>query len=144
MYIQFTPCVQRVTDFDITCPNMTTNSLSADPTKWSNTLKQFVGNLPTNWLSMFDRFVILALKGLRLTNYYDQSHVFRDRRQVWLAMLSQFKLINYLLFPLKSSQNHTFCDDFRGIVVNQFSQIRCLEVKFGDFNLIQLSVYFNL
>ena len=41
------------------------NSLSANPTKWSNTLKQFVGNLPTNCLSVFDHFVILALKGLK-------------------------------------------------------------------------------
>ena len=38
--------------------------LSAIPTKWSNTLKQFVGNLPTNCLSVFDHFVGLALKGL--------------------------------------------------------------------------------
>ena len=41
------------------------NSLSAIPTKWSNTLKQFFGNLPTNCLSVFDHFVKLALKGLR-------------------------------------------------------------------------------
>ena len=41
------------------------NPLSANPTKWSNTLKQFVGNLPTNCLSVFDHFVGLALKGLR-------------------------------------------------------------------------------
>ena len=32
------------------------NPLSADPTKWSNTLKQFVGNLPTNCLSVFNHF----------------------------------------------------------------------------------------
>ena len=40
--------------------------LSANPTKWSNTLKQFIGNLRTNCLSVFDHFVILALKGLIL------------------------------------------------------------------------------
>ena len=40
------------------------NSLSANPTKWSNTLKQLVGNLTTNCLSVFDHFVILALKEL--------------------------------------------------------------------------------
>ena len=40
------------------------NPLSANLTKWSNTLKQFVGNLPTNCLSVFEHFVILALKGL--------------------------------------------------------------------------------
>ena len=41
------------------------NLLTANPTKWSNTLKQSFGNLPTNCLSMFDHFVKLALKGLR-------------------------------------------------------------------------------
>ena len=40
------------------------NPLSANPTKWSNTLKQFVGNLPTNCLSVFDHFVKLALNGI--------------------------------------------------------------------------------
>ena len=40
------------------------NPLSTNPTKWSNTFKQFVGKLPTNCLSVFDHFVILALKGL--------------------------------------------------------------------------------
>ena len=40
------------------------NPLSANPTKWSNRLKQFVGNLLTNCLSVFDHFVGLALKGL--------------------------------------------------------------------------------
>ena len=38
--------------------------LSANPTKWSNTLKQFSGNLPTNCLSVFDHFVGLMFKGL--------------------------------------------------------------------------------
>ena len=41
------------------------NPSSAKSTKWSNTLKQFVGNLPTNCLSVFDHFVGLALKGLK-------------------------------------------------------------------------------
>ena len=42
----------------------TLNPLSANPTKLSNTLKQFVGKLPTNCLSVLDHFVGLALKGL--------------------------------------------------------------------------------
>ena len=41
------------------------NPLSANITKWSNTLKQFVGKLPTNCLSVFGHFVGLAVKGLR-------------------------------------------------------------------------------
>ena len=44
--------------------NMVLNPLCANPTKWSNPLRQFVGNLPTNCLSVFDHFVRLSLKGL--------------------------------------------------------------------------------
>ena len=40
--------------------------LSANPTKWSNTLKQFVGKLPAKCLSVFNHFVGFALKGLVL------------------------------------------------------------------------------
>ena len=55
--------------------------LSANPTKWSNTLKQFVGKLPTNCLSVFDHFVGLALKGLRWSDT-EQNSV-----QKWLSTL---------------------------------------------------------
>ena len=41
------------------------NPLSANFTKWSNTLKQFVDKLPTNSLSVFDHFVELALTALK-------------------------------------------------------------------------------
>ena len=40
------------------------NLLSANFSKWSNTLKQFVGKLAANCLSVFDHFVGLTLKGL--------------------------------------------------------------------------------
>ena len=43
-------------------PNL--NRLSANLTKWSNTLKQLVGNLPTNCLSVFDHFMGLVLREL--------------------------------------------------------------------------------
>ena len=42
---------------------MNLNPLKASLTKWPSTLKQFVGELPTNCLSVFDHFVKLALKG---------------------------------------------------------------------------------
>ena len=48
-------------------PQPLLNPLSANFTKWSNTLKEFVGKLPTNCLSVFDHFVGLALKGLKNT-----------------------------------------------------------------------------
>ena len=47
------------------------NPVNPNPQKWSNTIKQFVGNSelfecvwPTNCLSVFDHFVVLAQKGL--------------------------------------------------------------------------------
>ena len=46
--------------------NHTINPLSTKFIKWPNTLKQFVGNLPTNCLSVFGHFVGLALKWLKL------------------------------------------------------------------------------
>ena len=50
---------------DLVCRNETLNTLSSNPTEWSNTLKQFVGKLPTNCLSFFDHFVGLPLKGFK-------------------------------------------------------------------------------
>ena len=45
-------------------PSDDINPSSASPTKWSRILKQFVGNLSTNCLSVFDHFVGLVVKGL--------------------------------------------------------------------------------
>ena len=42
-------------------PQLIINFLSTDPTKSSNTIKQFVGKLPMNYLSVFNHFVKLAL-----------------------------------------------------------------------------------
>ena len=47
----------------------TFNPLSANFTKWSNTLKQFTSHLPTKCLSVFDHFVGLVLKGLTVNNW---------------------------------------------------------------------------
>ena len=53
------------------------NASSANPTKWSNTFKQFVGSLPTNCLSVFDHFVGLAFEGLMilLLSFYSRFHL---------------------------------------------------------------------
>ena len=42
------------------------NPLSTNLTKWSHMFKQFVGKLPTNFLNVFDHFVGLALKELKI------------------------------------------------------------------------------
>ena len=84
------------------------NPLSANPTKWSNTLNQFVGNLPTNCLNAFDYFVGLGMKGLKHVN--NKVHIiFQNFRLLVKATLSQFRtkaklflVPNYLI----NSQNH--------------------------------------
>ena len=56
--------------------NLTINPLSANFTKWSNTLKQFDGNLPTNCLSVFGHFVGLAPEVLStICNEFSDSKV---------------------------------------------------------------------
>ena len=49
------------------------NPISANPTKWSNTPKQFVGNLPANYLNLFDHFMGLGFKGLK-NSCFDASN----------------------------------------------------------------------
>ena len=70
------------------------NPFSANFTKWSNTLKQFVGNLPTNYLSVFDRFVGLALKEVRSVRYF-QFHKFY-RSHTWRLIFWSDWYINHV------------------------------------------------
>ena len=72
------------------------NPLNANPTKWSNTLKQFVGNWPTNCLSVFDHFVKLALKGLRGENLLSLM--------LFLEVFLSSRILHFDLVPI--SGNH--------------------------------------
>ena len=73
--------------------------LSANFTKWSNRLKQLVGNLPTNCLSVFDYFVGLALK--RLTRASLSS---RLSYKVYQAVpISTMIQLNYFIVLWKNS-----------------------------------------
>ena len=53
------------------------NPLSDNPIKWSTTLKQFIGKLPTICLSVFDHFVGSTLKGLSI-NRIGQKEFFQQ------------------------------------------------------------------
>ena len=68
--------VDRISITPFTVSFLFVNPLSANPTKCPNTLKQFVGNLPANCLSVFGHFVKLALKGL--TEFIPQGANVRD------------------------------------------------------------------
>ena len=68
------------------------NPLIVNPTKWSNTLKQFVGKMPTSYLSVFDHFVGLAIKGLN--NQIINEDVFK---QINLIELNSPKFVLLVL-----------------------------------------------
>ena len=66
----------------------------------------------------------------------------RDRRQISLLILSEFERINSLLFPVKSSKNLCFLDDFKGNRSYLFNQIRLiLKAKFGDSPYVNFNLY---
>ena len=66
-------CILLSTVFYFLNLGINDDPLSGNPTKWSNTLKQIVGNFLTNCLSVFDHFVGLALKGLKFQKKYSFS-----------------------------------------------------------------------
>ena len=71
-------------------------TLSANPTKWSNTLKQFVRNFPTNCMVVFDHFVKLPFKGL---------NSLKIRVEIWRQSLQlQEKKWNFKFWALSGWQ----------------------------------------
>ena len=83
------------------------NPLSSSLIKWSNTLKQFVGKLPTNCLSVFHHFVGLARNGSTLSksikeilvkhiessSFLAEIHVVRDLSATSLTVSDVFPAI---------------------------------------------------
>ena len=84
--------------------NVDINPWSANPTKRSNTLKQFVGKLPTNCLNVFDHFVGLALKGLMQWFLVRVSLTFK----CWgsPAVLFVISVISFVKITTESSWSH--------------------------------------
>ena len=80
------------------------NPISGNFIKWSNTLKQFFGNLPTNCFSVFDHFVKLALKGLNSGIKIPWLFVAQSNCKTWncLQMLLIYILIISCLTLIKT------------------------------------------
>ena len=76
------------------------NPLNANPTKWWSTLKQFVDNLPTNYLSVFDQLVKLALKGLRLVDIKPSRPV-HFKSLYWNKKVTWIFIFTLLVVPQK-------------------------------------------
>ena len=74
------------------------NPLSANRTKLPNTLKQFAGKLPTNFLSVFDHFMKLRLKGLMMDSTFVKPIGFYLARIVPSTEWKQEQAAGYPLF----------------------------------------------
>ena len=67
----------------------------------------------------------------RVKKNFDYNNSFSDRLQICVLILSEFKRINLLLFPLKSSENLRFQGEQK--LINSLKFIRLiLETKFED------------
>ena len=90
------------------------NPLSPNPTKWSNTLKQFVGKSPTNCFSVFDHFVGLTLK--RLTNFFSTIYFYIPWKYLKTVRISDvFEGSAFLLVEAIPSSGSPCFYWFRGI-----------------------------
>ena len=80
---------------------------SANPTKLSSTFKQYVSSLLTNYLSVFDHFVGLTLKGL----YLLITHIFMRNVSwniyTWHVQAKSYQEVSAILLCLT---DHLFCN----------------------------------
>ena len=87
------------------------NPLNAKFTKWPNTLKQFVGKLPTNCLSVFGHFLGLALKGLRYKSDLNLTKIFNLKNLIQL--LRSFDISTRIFLILRSSSKLLQSNDLK-------------------------------
>ena len=89
------------------------NLLSANPTKWSNTFKQFVRKLPTNCLSVFDHLVKLTPKGLMKVkpqlNWQLPSMRVQKVKIKWYHVQKTVLTTNHMWFIIKIPCKTYFC-----------------------------------
>ena len=107
------------------------NPLSANFIKWSNTLKQFVATLPTNYLSVFDHFCGIGT----------------ERANKKLAITFSFVELLYILIPVAKyilpylGKNHSinFCEINRKTLVMAIFSCKFTGLDFYFY----LSLYSN-
>ena len=123
------------------------NPLNADFAKGSNTLKQFIGNLPTNCLGVFDHFVGLTLKELKnnkaLTKisftlvrvfFMQLYEILHDlRRHIW-GNLAVFDFSLFLAQIVGWETKKQFCQQIANLCKQFIGTILAIQ----DHSLIQL------
>ena len=117
-------------------------TLQAPTPQNGKTLKQFVGKLPKNCLSVFDHFVVLALKGLkRIANsvYFVKIVCHHSYKQ---SLFKKYLLLGHHL-PATSAekkQYQAFLDQFR----NTWHFVKFLfqgKLYFALSSIYQISTY---
>ena len=108
--VKFSPC-----RLSLTSGSSPTSAWLGKPFSWLIPSRTFL--IPWNFfISYFDPFSFFILLYITPTTSNNKMQIYfyiKDRLQISLLILSEFKRINWLLFPLKSSENLWFSDDFR-------------------------------
>ena len=112
--------------------------LSANPT-WSNTLKQFVGRLLTNCLSVFYRFVWLALKGLN-TKSYAPATLLRSPAVRNTSMVSPFCKFRKTGFQSRGRGCLSCYDCVKTCLIPYYKTARSSLLQYFNFDLFILRV----
>ena len=111
------------------------NPLSANLTKWSNTLKQFDGKLPTIFLSAFDHFAGLALVVLL------ESKVIL--RLLYLHKFSSGKFSRFLRIYGKFGKTY-LAEQEKFFIHENLSSKSFLNELIGKNNLSKKYIYFSI
>ena len=114
------------------------NPLSANPTRWPNTLKQFISSLPMNCLSGFDHFVKLALSVPKFSSSY--FCVYRAYSRPLLSATIVPSLVPRVLkktFSLEMGNNYTCLGEGGGVQANKmpFFQKMCTKKRTHALNV---------
>ena len=89
------------------------NPLNANPEKWSNTLKQIVGNLPTICLSVFDHFMNLVKRVKAPFSYYlDRQSLSQASRE----LNNKLEICTFITQIFRSSYQR--CSMTRNVIKN--------------------------
>ena len=113
------------------------NPLSPNPTKWSSTLKQFVGELfPKNCLSVFDHFVGLALKALTSnSNYY-----YSDLVEIFEVYTSKAHTISIIITIIIISSKLSIIDTLKNQMENYIDSNQC-ELPYNILQILTTLLY---
>ena len=117
------------------------NPVSANPSKWSNTLQQFVGKLPTNCLNVFDHFWGLALKGMTMI-IFRVLCICHRQSQCSEAVVRRYSTRKVFLNISQNSRKNTYNETSRRLGLQLYLKKTPVKVSYCEFCKIFKNTFF--